>query len=52
MQCSEYLEEHKEWQQIAQANTAGSAKKVIEENLKHQAAIAKPQLGISVLCGI
>lgn len=53
MQCSEYLEEHKEWQQIAQANTAGSAKKVIEENLKHQAAIASvnaaKEYGLKVL---
>lgn len=28
MQCHKFLEEHKEWQQIAQANTAGSAKKL------------------------
>ena len=40
MQCHKFLEEHKEWQQIAQANTAGSAKKVVEENIKSQAAIA------------
>ena len=40
MQCHEFLEEHKEWQHIAQANTAGSAKKVLEENDKSQAAIA------------
>lgn len=40
MQCHEFLEEHKNWQQIAQANTAGSAKKVVEENDKKQAAIA------------
>lgn len=40
MQCHEFLEEHKEWQKIAQANTAGSAKKVVEENDKKQAAIA------------
>lgn len=40
MQCSGFLEEHKEWQQIAQSNTAGSAKKVLEENDKTQAAIA------------
>ena len=40
MQCQEFLEEHKEWQQIAQPNTAGSAKKVVEENDKSQAAIA------------
>lgn len=40
MQCHEFLEEHKDWQQIAQSNTAGSAKKVLEENDKSQAAIA------------
>src|SRR5574344_660679 len=40
MQCQEFLEAHKEWQQIAQANTAGSAKKVLDEKLKSQAAIA------------
>lgn len=40
MQCNEFLEEHKDWQHIAQANTAGSAKKVLEENDKTQAAIA------------
>lgn len=40
MQCQQFLEEHKEWQQIAQANTAGSAKKVLDEKLKSQAAIA------------
>lgn len=40
MQCTRFLDEHKEWKQIAQANTAGSAKKVIEEGNKNQAAIA------------
>lgn len=40
MQCQNFLEEHKDWQQIAQPNTAGSAKKVVEENDKSQAAIA------------
>lgn len=40
MQCSRFLDEHKEWKQIAQANTAGSAKKVVEEGDKTQAAIA------------
>lgn len=43
MQCAEFLEEHKDWQQIAQANTAGSAKRVLEENDKSQAAIASVQ---------
>lgn len=40
MQCQNFLEEHKDWQQIAQPNTAGSAKKVVEENDKSQSAIA------------
>lgn len=40
MQCSRFLDEHKEWKRIAQANTAGSAKKVIEDGSIHQAAIA------------
>lgn len=40
MQCSRYLEEHKDWKRIAQANTAGSAKKVIEDGDICQAAIA------------
>lgn len=40
MQCSKYLEQHKEWKQIAQANTAGSAKKVTDDADKTQAAIA------------
>lgn len=40
MQCHEFLEEHRDWQHIAQANTAGSAKKVLEEKDKSQAAIA------------
>ena len=53
MQCSEFLEEHSDWQQIAQANTAGSAKKVVEENRKSQAAIASvnaaKEYGLQVL---
>lgn len=40
MQCTGYLEEHKDWKRIAQANTAGSAKKVIEDGNVNQAAIA------------
>ena len=53
MQCSEFLEEHSDWQQISQANTAGSAKKVVEENRKSQAAIASvnaaKEYGLQVL---
>lgn len=40
MQCSRFLDEHKQWQRIAQANTAGSAKKVLEEGNPRHAAIA------------
>lgn len=40
MQCSRYLEEHREWKQISCLNTAVSAKKVFDEGDKSQAAIA------------
>lgn len=40
MQCSAFLEEYPDWKQVPQLNTAGSAKRVVEEQLKSQAAIA------------
>lgn len=40
MQCSKYLEEHREWEKKSLKNTAASAKKVQEEGKKNQAAIA------------
>lgn len=40
MQCKKYLEEHRDWEQIAQYNTAMSAIKVSEDKDKSQAAIA------------
>lgn len=40
MQCSDYLNGNKEWQQISVLNTAGAAKKVMEEGDKSQAAVA------------
>lgn len=40
MQCSKFLEKHKEWKQMAYSNTAVSAKKVIDDKDKSQAAIA------------
>ena len=43
MQCSDFLEQYPNWRQIAQANTAGSAKKVVEEQDKSQAAIASKE---------
>jgi len=43
MQCEQFLSKHKDWQQISQSNTAGSAKKILEEkNLTH-AAIASEE---------
>lgn len=43
MQCAHFLEGHKDWQQISQANTAGSAKKVLEENDPAHVAIASEE---------
>ncbi len=43
MQCSKYLEENRNWQQISCQNTALSAKKVFEEGDKTHAAIASIQ---------
>lgn len=43
MQCEHFLEQHKGWQQISQANTAGSAKKVLEENDLTHVAIASEE---------
>ena len=43
MQCEEFLNEHKDWQQINQANTAGSAKKILLENDPTHVAIASEE---------
>lgn len=40
MQCSKYLEEHGSWEKHGMKNTAGSAKKVRQDNQKNKAAIA------------
>ncbi|MEE0960823.1 MAG: prephenate dehydratase [Lachnospiraceae bacterium] len=40
MQCQEFLEEHKEWNQISLANTAIAARKVKDDGDKTQVAIA------------
>lgn len=39
MQCSRYLDNHANWQQISAANTAVAAKKILKENDPTQAAI-------------
>lgn len=43
MQCENFLEQHKDWKQISQANTAGSAKKVLEEQDATHVAIASEE---------
>ena len=40
MQCSDFLEEHGNWEKLSFSNTAMAAKKVKDEGLKNQAAIA------------
>lgn len=45
MQCTDYLNEHKEWGRISVLNTAVAAKKVQEELDKTQAAIASRTAG-------
>lgn len=40
MQCTDYLNAHKEWRQVSVLNTAAAAKKVMEEQDKSQAAVA------------
>ena len=45
MQCSGYLGAHRQWSQISVENTAGAAKKVLEEGDISQAAVASPTAG-------
>ena len=53
MQCTKYLDEHREWQQISLLNTAMAAQKVAEDQDNSQAAIASTlaarQHGLKVL---
>lgn len=53
MQCSKFLGEHKDWKQVEQTNTAVSAKKVVDDGRKNQAAIASVEaaklMGLKVL---
>lgn len=45
MQCTDYLDVHKEWNRISVLNTAVAAKKVMDEGDKSQAAIASRVAG-------
>ena len=53
MQCSQYLNARKDWQQISVANTALAAKKILEDQDKRHAAVcsayAASVYGLSVL---
>lgn len=40
LQCEKYLDQHRDWQQIGQPNTAGSAKKILDDKDPTQVAIA------------
>lgn len=40
MQCSEYFDEHKDWEKISVKNTAMAAQKIGHDQMKNQAAIA------------
>ena len=55
MQCVDFLDEHRDWERISLKNTAVAAKKVLEDGLKNQAAIANPLTaeiyGLKVLKG-
>lgn len=42
MQCVDFLDQHRDWERISLKNTAMSAKKVVEDGRKNQAAIANP----------
>ena len=45
MQCSRYLNSHRQWRQISMENTAVSAKKVLEDGDVTQAAVASEIAG-------
>ncbi len=42
MQSVDFLDAHPEWERISVKNTAGAAKKILEDGKKYQAAIASP----------
>ncbi|MCI8511256.1 MAG: prephenate dehydratase [Lachnospiraceae bacterium] len=44
-QCSDYLNQHREWQQVSVLNTAAAAQKVMEEQDRAQAAVASRTAG-------
>ncbi len=45
MQCDHFLDKHKDWKRISQANTALAAKMILEENDPRHVAIASKEAG-------
>ena len=45
MQCSRYLNSHRQWKQISVENTAVAARKITDDGLKSQAAVASEIAG-------
>ena len=45
MQCDHFLDKHKDWKRISQANTALAAKMILEENDPRHVAIASEEAG-------
>ena len=45
MQCSRYLNSHRKWRQISVENTAVAARKITDDGLKSQAAVASEIAG-------
>ena len=43
MQCDRFLDTHKDWQRISQANTALAAKMIFQEHNKTHVAIASKE---------
>ncbi len=44
MQCDRFLDTHKDWQRISQANTALAAKMIFQEHNKTHVAIASKEV--------
>ena len=49
MQCSQFLNAHRDWEQISLENTAVAAKKVLEDKDTSQAAIASETAGTIII---
>ncbi len=50
MQCSRYLDSHRDWEKHSFKNTAMASQKVKEDGMKHKAAIASKLTAELILC--